>query len=170
MRVINGRFHYFVEGSCEQKLVTTLIRQQMIIPGKPEVFNPIQDHLKTTHLRRFSFKTNIILIFDMDKSLTNTLQENLEFLHSQPNIKNVFTVLQDGNLEDELMNCTDIRTLKELLNCSHNSDFKSAFIAEKRLFEKLQSHHFDFQKLWSSPPLQPFLKLGLQNQGNMIKL
>ncbi len=170
MSSATNRYQYYVEGKCEKKLVRTLIDQRLIVPGKAEILNPIQETIRPTHLRPLPKKTNIILIFDTDTSDVETLRKNLEFLKSQPNIQNVITIPQVRNLEDELIKCTHIRHIRDLLNCSHDSDFKAAFIEEKRLFEKLLSHEFDIEKLWSSSPIEPYLSLNIQNQGKRIKL
>ena len=166
----NAKYHYYVEGQCEKKLIRTLIEQRLIIPGQTDVLNPVQESVKSTHIRLLPQKTIIILVFDTDRLETGILNSNLDFLKKQPNIKNVFTVPQSKNLEDEMIRCTDIRHPKDLLGCSHDSDFKTAFIDEKRLFSKLQAHNFDFNKLWSAPVNEPFLSLNIQNQSDKIKL
>lgn len=170
MKSSNQRIQYYVEGLCEKKLIRTLVDHQMLIPGKTEVLNPVQETLKPSHMRTLPPKTIIILVFDTDTQETDILKKNLDFLHSQSNVKNVMTVPQCNNLEQELIRCTDIRYIRELLGCAHDSDFKSLLIDEKRLFDKLLAHHFDFSKFWSSTPTETFLKLGIQNQGYLIKL
>ena len=170
MRIANKRFQFLVEGKCEKKLIRVLIDHHLIVSGKAEIINPIQETIKITHLRPLPDKTNIILVFDTDKPETDIFKKNLEFLKSSPNIQSIITVPQVRNLEEELIRCTDIRHIRDLINCSHDSDFKAEFIEEKRLFEKLLIHHFDFKKLWSSSLPEPFLSLGIQNQGGKIKL
>ena len=168
MRSSTGRFQYYVEGDCEKKLVRTLIDHQMIRPGKTDIVNPIQEVLKTTHLRTLAPKTNVVLIFDTDVPRTAILKQNLDFLNSQSNVTRVITIPQSSNLEEELIKSMDIKHIRDLLNCAHNSDFKTAFIEEKRLYEKLVSHHFNLGLLWSSTPQKPFSDF-IQNGGHMIK-
>lgn len=170
MRLSNTRIQYYVEGECEQKLVKTLVEQHLILPGQTDVLNPVQERIKSTHLRKLPNNTIIVLIFDTDKNDTDILKDNIQFLKKQPNIKKIITIPQVTNLENELIKCTDIRQIRQLLNCKTNSEFKNAFIEEKRLFEKLQSHHFDFEKLWSENPINTFLKAGIQNESELIKL
>lgn len=175
MKLLTGRFQYYVEGKCEKKLVRTLIDQRLIIPGQTDVLNPVQDNIKPTHLRMLPPKTNIILIFDTDTFDTDTsevhiLRKNIVCLKSCRNIRNIVFIPQIRNLEDELLRCTNIRHIRNLINCPHDSDFKTAFIEEKRLFDKLQSHNFDFRKLWSSEPTQSLQSIGIQNQSHLIKL
>ena len=170
MRLSNTRIQYYVEGECEQKLVKTLVAHNLILPGQTDVLNPVQDHIKPTHLRKLPAKTNVVLIFDTDKNNTDILKANIQFLNKHPNIKKIITVPQVTNLEKELARCTNVHQIRQLLNCKTNSEFKNAFIEEKRLYEKLIAHCFDFAKLWSSDPDEPFKSLGIQNQANQIKL
>ena len=170
MKPFNNRFHYYVEGKCEKKLVRILIDQHLIIPGQTDVLNPVQELIKATHLRSLPKKTNIVLIFDTDTPEIAILRKNIAFLKSRINVQNVYIIPQIRNLEEELVRCTNIRYVRELLNCNHDSDFKTAFIEEKRLFEKLQAHDFDIKKLWSTQPIKPLLDLGIENQGDSIKL
>ena len=170
MRLSNTRIQYYVEGECEQKLVKTLASHTLILPGQTDVLNPVQDHIKSTHLRKLPAKTTVVLIFDTDKNNLDILRTNIQFLKKHPNIKKIITVPQVTNLEKELIRCTDIHQIRQLLNCKTNSEFKTAFIEEKRLYEKLQSHHFDFEKLWSGKPNETFLKAEIQNESKLIKL
>ncbi|MBQ3278196.1 MAG: hypothetical protein IJG94_03445 [Clostridia bacterium] len=170
MQIRNGRIQYYVEGGCEKKLVKILIESRLILPGQADVLNPIQDRIKPAHLRMFPMKASIILIFDTDQTNTDILQQNIRFLKAASNVKTVITIPQVQNLEQELIKCTDIRHIRELVNCAHDSDFKTAFIEEKRLFDKLQLHHFDFKKLWSEEPNSFYGKLGIHNQSQSIKI
>ncbi len=170
MKSANSRYQYYIEGKCEKHLIRTLIEHQLILPGKTEVLNPVQEAIKATHLRLLPKKTTIVLIFDTDTPDIDMLKKNLGFLRLQPNIHDIITIPQIRNLEDELLRCTDIHRIRDLLNCSHDSDFKTAFVEEKRLFEKLTAHKFDIRKLWSSSPIAPYTSLNIQNQGERIKL
>jgi len=169
MRLSNTRIQYYVEGECEQKLVKTLAAHNLILPGQTDVLNPVQDHIKPTHLRKLPAKTTVVLIFDTDKNNLDILKANIQFLKNHPNIKKIITILQVTNLEKELIRCTDIHQIRQLLNCKTNSEFKNAFIEEKRLYEKLQSHHFVFEKLWSEKPSEAFQNAGIQNESKLIK-
>ena len=170
MNLKNARFQYYVEGECEKKLIRTLSEHNLIIPGKTDVLNPIQRQLKSTHLRTLSPKTTVVLVFDTDIKVSDTLLKNISFLKAHRNILRIITIPQVRNLEEELLRCTDISHIRDLVNCKHDSDFKSAFIEDKQLFDKLQAHHFDIGKLWSSIPEEPFRKNNISNQGNLIKI
>lgn len=170
MKLSNTRIQYYVEGECEQKLVKTLVAHNLILPGQTDVLNPVQDHIKPTHLRKLPAKTTVVLIFDTDNNNMDILKANIQFLKKHPNIKKIITIPQVANLEKELIRCTDVHQIRQLLNCKTNSEFKTAFIEDKRLYEKLQSHHFDFKKLWSEKPSESFLKAEIQNESKLIKL
>ena len=170
MRRTNARIQYYVEGECEKKLIKTLIENNLVISGQIDVLNPVQEHIKLTHLRKLPVKTIVVLLFDTDTDNVDILKENLKFLSNHSNIKRFITIPQVPNLEKELIRCTDIRRIRDLINCEHDSDFKGAFIDEKRLYEKLQAHCFDFNCLWSSEPDLVFQKAGIKNQSGQIKL
>lgn len=74
----------------------------------------------------FPMRTSIILIFDTDQANTDILQQNMKFLKAASNIKTIITIPQVQNLEDELLRCTDIRHIRDLVSCAHDSDFKSS--------------------------------------------
>lgn len=160
-------YYYFVEGECEKKLVETLKQCRLIIPGKVKVFNVVQELIGTTLLRTISSNAIIILLFDTDTLKVNALKQNIQYLRE--NDLSVICVTQVKNLEDELLRCTTAKTLKNLLNCRSNSNFKQAFIAEKNLFNKLEHHQFDIEKIWSTEPPEQYQKQGICNQGKMIK-
>ena len=169
MRFKNIRTQYFVEGECEKKLIRTLIAQKLIVPGQTDVLNPVQAHIKATHLRRLPEKVRIILVFDTGTAELRILEENIRYLRAQHG-KELITIPQVLNLEDELIRCTDIRYIRNLLNSAHDSDFKTAFIEERNLFEKLLTHRFDSNKLWSLDPDKVFRKIGVANQSALIRL
>ena len=92
---------------------------------------------------------------------------NIRVLQQDTRIKDVWCVMQVTNLEDELCRCTDIKAPRELFSCKSNKEFKHEFIAEKRLFEKLIEHGFDYKKLWISRPNEGYI--GINNDGVKIK-
>ena len=77
MRSTNIRTQYFVEGECEKKLIRTLIEQKLILPGQTDVLNPVQAHIKTTHLLTRPIKARIILGFDTDMTELRILEQNI---------------------------------------------------------------------------------------------
>lgn len=111
----NRYYHYFVEGEDEEKLLKVLKTDlQLIVPGKVQKFNVVQE--KLTKLRLMSLKegTTVVLVFDTDTDEDAMLKENIKFLESMPGIKEVLCVMQVRNLEEELVRSTDVKKLKSL--------------------------------------------------------
>jgi len=160
--------HYFVEGECEKILVSTLKdnKNSYIVPGRVSIFNVQQEHFSHLQLRPINTQTTIVLIFDTDVENVNILEENLKILNDL-GYKDVVLVMQDKNLEDELVKATDIKNIKQLLPCLTIKEFKSKFISEKRIMEKLINHNFDIGKLWTSKINGKYSKYN--NEGNRIK-
>ena len=164
----NYRYQYYVEGECEQKLISVFKEQKnLVLPGKIEVFNVTQDRFTNLRLRTISDRTIVILVFDTDKETTDIFLENLKVLKNDSRIKAVWCVLQVDNLEEELIRSTNIKEIKELLACPSNKEFKHYFLVEKRLFDKLRLHAFNLDKIWVSRPKTGYCDI--ENDGWRIK-
>ena len=165
----NVRYHYFVEGECEKKIVDVLKENGAIISGKSMVFNPVQNLFNMMHIRPLSPNTIIVMIFDTDTPDTQALSDNLRFLKKQPAIRDVICVPQVRNLEEEIIRSTNIKTLREFFGCKRDSEFKQRFLEEKHLMEKLKAHHFDLNQFWSRQPDSIWLDHGIRNQADRIR-
>ena len=162
------RYHYYVEGNCEKKLIDEFKKQQLpIISGKIDVFNAVQEEFTNTRLRMLPENTVVILVFDTDTGIVEILNRNLEILKKHPRVKETWCVMQVQNLEDELKRSTDIREIKELLGSKSNSEYKHDFIIEKNLYKKLMSREFDYEKIWVTKPGKEYD--GVSNDGIKIK-
>ena len=75
--------------------------------------------------------------------------------------------MQVENLEDELIRSTDIKSIRDLIGCRSNKDFKRDVLKEKRLVMKLYNHNFDIDKIWASKPSSEYN--GIDNMGYRIK-
>lgn len=165
----NDKYVYFVEGECERKLIGVFKEQKdMIKPGSVNLFNVINKVIPDTMLRTLGENTVVVLVFDTDVENTETLNENIEKLKKHKHVKNVLFVLQVKNLEDELVRSTDVHSIKELLGSKSNKDFKRDFLHEKRVFQKLTNHSFDYSILWTSKGAGPFS--AIKNDGYLIKI
>ena len=72
------RYHYYVEGNCEKKLIDEFKKQQLpIISGKIDVFNAVQEEFTNTRLRLLPENTVVILVFDTDTGIVEILNRNL---------------------------------------------------------------------------------------------
>ena len=119
-------------------------------------------------LRQLSDKTTVVLVFDTDVEMTDILRENLRILQKEPRVKQIWCVLQVKKFEDEIVRSTDVNAAKDLLDCSSGQEFKHSFIKEKRLFQKLQEHHFSYDLLWVQPSPAGYKEIS--NDGWRIKL
>lgn len=75
-----------------EKTREKLIRQKLIIPGQADVLNPVQEHIRITHLRKLPARTIIVLIFDTDTDNPDILRDNLQFLSGKTNAKRIITI------------------------------------------------------------------------------
>jgi len=161
------RYQYYVEGQCEKKLIEELKRRQAVISGKVNVFNVKQKVFTNERLRTLVRNTVVILVFDTDTKELKTLRDNISILRRHKNIREIWCVMQVENLEDELKRAAQVREIKDLLGCKSDKDFKSAFIAEKNLLEKLDKKGFTFAELWTTRPPREYNDL--ENAGYRIK-
>lgn len=110
MRLSNTRIQYYVEGECEQKLVKTLAAHNLILPGQTDVLNPVQDQIKSTHLRKLPAKTTVVLIFDTDKNNMDILKANIQFLKKHQNIKKTIAICSLIKSQKRMVLSTGIQT------------------------------------------------------------
>ena len=144
-----NRYHYFVEGQFEHKLINVLKDQQnLIIAGKVDVLNVMQEEITELKLRTLPSNVIIILIFDTDKPNMDIFKRNLEKLHSFSQVKEVWCVKQVPNLEGELERSTKLKDIKQLFGCEGINEFKEKFIKEKNLYKKLMEVGFALEKMW----------------------
>lgn len=164
---MNEIIQYYVEGECEKKLLQVLKTDlQIIHPGKIQVFNVANKLIKKTRLITLKEGTVIVLVFDTDTVNLEILQKNIKTISKMPNVKDVITVLQVNNLEDELTRCCNIRSAGDLLGVKGNNDFKNRFIKTTNLASILKSYNFDIKKIWTKN--DPKL-VSIVNNGKMIK-
>ncbi|MCR5754991.1 MAG: hypothetical protein K6G30_09315 [Acetatifactor sp.] len=154
---VKGLCQYYVEGNDEKKLLTELkTSMQLIVPGKIETFNVVQERFSNVRLMQIKENTTIILVYDTDTNSTEILKENIARLKKCHAVKEVICIPQVANLEEELVYCCDIRKITELLNSRSQGQFKHDLIIEKNLKEKLISHKFNINKLWERQPQNQF--------------
>lgn len=143
-------YHYFVEGEDEEKLIQVLKTDlRLIVPGKVQKFNVVEQ--KLTRLRLMSLKegTTVILVFDTDTGKVDILKENIEFLKKEGFIYDVLCITQVKNMEDELKRSCNIKQIKDLTGSRSNKDFKHDFIRDGAICQKLLRRMFDFNKFWN---------------------
>jgi len=114
-----------------------------------------------------SENTVVILVFDTDTGIIETLYRNLEILKKHPHVKETWCVMQVHNLEDEIKRSTDVKEIKDLLGSKSNKEYKHDFIIEKNLYDKLKKHQFNFDRIWVTNPDNVFSVI--KNCGEKIK-
>lgn len=165
----NRKYHYFVEGETEKKLINEFKKEMTLIQsGSVNVFNIVEKRIPNSMITNLSSNTTVILLFDTDTKKTDILNENIVKLKKSRNVKTVWLVMQVEDLEDELIRSTDVKEIKTLIGCRSNSDFKRDFLKEKRLMAKLYGHNFDIKKMWVTKPSKEYD--AFQNDADKIKL
>lgn len=156
MKKASGIFQYYVEGDDEKRLIEVLkTDMRLIIPGKVQILNVVQERLTDLKLRTLQDGTTLVFVFDTDVGDPAILNENIRKAKKSSNIKDVYCVPQVKNIE-------------ELLHSKSKKDFKRDMLKERNLKSKFESHHFDIQKLWAMNPATPFDKI--TNLSKKIKL
>ncbi len=106
----NNSVQYYVEGEDERKFISVLkTDMRLILPGKVDRLNVIEQKITDARLRTLQQKTTVILIFDTDTGQTATLYENIKKLEASTRVAQVITIPQIMNLEDELVRSCNIR-------------------------------------------------------------
>lgn len=149
----NKIYQYYVEGECEEKLIRVLKSDlQMVVPGKIQKFNVVQEILSRQRLMQLKPGTTVVLVFDTDTTSDQIFRKNLTILKQEINVKEVLCIPQVKNLEDELVRSCAIKQIKELLGSKTNEEFKHDLQKYKNIDQKLIQNEFDFNKFWSKNP------------------
>ena len=165
----NTIVHYLVEGKNELKVVNTLKSElKLIMPGKASVHNVVEQKIPDAFLLTIQQGTIMVLLFDTDTGQTSTLRSNLAKLEKCPRVKEVVTIPQANNLEDELKRSCSLRNIQDLLNSQSKADFKRDLIKVTNLGAKLRQHNFNIKLLWSSTPSSAYSFI--PNKAEKIKL
>ena len=150
---MNSKCIYYVEGPCEQQLITALKEQPArLIPGKIKVFNVIQNLIPKSQMLSIQPGTMIVLAFDTDVPHTATLKKNIELLKRYCGKIQIIYLAQVLRLEEELVRCTDVKTVVELTKSNSVKNFKTDFckMKQKECRVMLERHKLDLNKLWTT--------------------
>lgn len=161
---------YYVEGLCEQQLISALKEKPaVLIPGKIRVFNVVQNLIPKSHMISIQAGTTVVLVFDTDVPQTDRLRKNLELLKRYCGKLNIVFLPQVLNLEDELVRCTDVKSVTELTKSNSVSHFKTDFckLKVRDCRAMLERHKLDTEHLWmtSAPDVFDFV----ENNGYLVK-
>lgn len=117
MTKTSGIFQYYVEGDDEKRLIEVLkTDMRLIIPGKVQILNVVQERLSDMKLRTLHAGTILVFVFDTDVGDPAILNENITKAKQSSNIKDVYCVPQVKNIEDELIRAMGLKNIEELLN------------------------------------------------------
>ncbi len=164
----NKRYHYYVEGQDDKKVVDVLrLKMGLIESGRVDVLNVVTERITDLRLRTLTLGTTVVLVFDTDRSDRTILDENLRTLSRHRNVKEIITIPQVSKLEDELVRSCTIRQIKELLNSRTNGEFKHDVLGVTNLDAKLRQHQFDINKFWTTTPPVPYQNI--PNQAAKLK-
>lgn len=158
---------YYVEGEDEKRFLEVLKTSlQVIVPGKIQVFNVANKQITKTRLLTLKKDTVVVLVFDTDTVNLEIIRSNIELIKSMPNVKEVLTILQVKNLEDELVRACKIKRVEELLGVKTLAEFKARFLKISNLDQVLIRNMFDIEKVWIK--LDSSLT-GFKNDGERLK-
>jgi len=139
---------YFYEGETELKLLKILKNTSRIKPGKLKKFSLWKGCFRK--IQRTVNKTDeLFFVVDTDdiKSIT-IFKENIRLLRPF----NICLIVQCKNFEDELSYACEKsnaqQLFKDFYKTSGKNDFKSKFIKESSIENKLENNNFNFNKLW----------------------
>ena len=156
---MNNKCIYYVEGPCEQQLIAALKETPArLIPGKVKVFNVVQNLIPKSQMLSIQAGTTVVLVFDTDVSQTSNLKKNLELLTRYCGKLKIIFLPQVLNLENELVRCTDVRTVMELTKSGSVKNFKTDFckIKTKDCRSMLEHHKLDYPRLWMTKAPEAF--------------
>ncbi len=153
---------YYVEGPCEQQLLSALKETPAkLIPGKIKVFNVVQNLIPKSQMLSIQTGTTIVMVFDTDVAQTSTLKKNLELLARYCGKLKIVFLPQVLNLEEELVRCTDVKTVQELTKSASVKNFKSDFCKMKPVACRamLERHKLNVERLWmtKAPKIYDFV-------------
>ena len=148
---------YFAEGKCEERLLNALKENpQKIQSGRVKVFNVIQKLLPKSQLVTIQTGTTVVLVFDTDVPNTEFLHENIRRLKMLCSKVRLVFLPQVLNLEDELVRCSEIKSVVELTHSKSNKDFKRDFCSMTNIRSVLDRVNLNVNSLWTENVPSPF--------------
>jgi len=170
----NSLEYYFVEGQCEQHFIksSNLIGRVIIL----DLSEKSVDQLKKTLavLPSQKKRTFINIVFDSDILINNQtllfrFKENVSFLKKQG--FKVRLLQQHRNFEEELIYSLNIScsSLLSKFNARNQREFKSHFICDQKISDKLNSLSSTFN-FWTSPLIERLIEFDNIAQNNFSNL
>lgn len=145
---------YYCEGEDDQKLIDALkSSQSKIQPGKSKKLNVVQNLIPKSILLGIKPDTNVVLIFDTDVTTNlDVVKKNIENIKKYCRGVKIINLLQVKNLEDELVRCTDVKSVLELTKSKSLSNFKADFrkMKNEQCRNMLDRHKINVDRLWTT--------------------
>ena len=145
---------YYCEGEDDQKLIDALKSSpSKIQPGKSKKLNVVQNLIPKSILLGIKPDTNVVLIFDTDVTTNlDVVKKNIENIKKYCRGVKIINLLQVKNLEDELVRCTDVKSVLELTKNKSLSNFKADFrkMKNEQCRNMLDRHKINVDRLWTT--------------------
>ena len=145
---------YYCEGEDDQKLIDALKSSpSKIQPGKSKKLNVVQNLIPKSILLGIKPDTNVVLIFDTDVTTNlDVVKKNIENIKKYCRGVKIINLLQVKNLEDELVRCTDVKSVLELTKSKSLSNFKADFrqMKNEQCRNMLDRHKINVDRLWTT--------------------
>ncbi|MDO4711414.1 MAG: hypothetical protein Q4A75_05505 [Peptostreptococcaceae bacterium] len=163
---------YIVEGETEQQIIKA-IKNKYIVAGRIYVQNLTQSEISQTFIRTLKPKTKVVIVFDTDVEkdhAVDTLRDNIKKLRKSSQVKQVISLPQIKNIEDEIVYSTKVKTIRDLINSKSEKDFKRDLINthESHILSALEKKHFDIVKFWSRDPQNCYCEF--KNESKNVKM
>ena len=145
---------YYCEGEDDQKLIDALKSSpSKIQPGKSKKLNVVQNLIPKSILLGIKPDTHVVLIFDTDVTTNlDVVKKNIENIKKYCRGVKIINLLQVKNLEDELVRCTDVKSVLELTKSKSLSNFKADFrkMKNEQCRNMLDRHKINVDRLWTT--------------------
>lgn len=151
---------YYCEGEDDQKLIDALkVSPSKIQPGKSRKLNVVQSLIPKSILLGIKPDTNVVLVFDTDVTTNlDVVKKNIENIKKYCHGVKIINLFQVKNLEDELVRCTDVKSVLELTKSKSLSNFKTDFrkMKNEQCRNMLNRHNIEVAKLWTTKVPEEF--------------
>lgn len=152
---MNKNCVYYCEGEDDLKLIDALkVPPSRILPGKSRKLNVIQSLIPKSILVSIKPGSNVVLVFDTDVTINlEVVKKNIDNIKRYCRDVNIIYLLQVKKLEDEIVRCTDMKSVLELTKSKSLSNFKSDFknMKDEECRHALERHKINVQDLWTTP-------------------
>lgn len=129
------------------------------LPGKSKKLNVVQSLIPKSILLGIKPDTNVVLVFDTDVTTNlDLVKKNIGNIKKYCHGVKIIYLLQVKNLEEELVRCTDVKSVMELTKSKSLSNFKADFrrMKQEQCRHTLERHKIDVGRLWTTATSDEF--------------